>query len=271
MAAKSNKQTKPTNGKIDPPGEKSEKPSPKSKKQMEDDEDDEDLEDEELDLKPSKKPARASAKKAADEDDDDDLEADDEADDWEKGEVEEEEWDPDFDEFDIPKSTGKKIGGKKGADEDEDFKLDDDMKEFDLFNDSEFDDDEEAFAAAKREFMEETGVDLPEGDFMELGTVKYSSGKVVHAWAVEDDLDPDSLVSNTFTIEWPPKSGQQQAFPELDKFAWFTLSTAKQKLTKAQMAFIDRLAENLGVEVAADGSSVETGNDRSNPEQVSLL
>ena len=109
-------------------------------------------------------------------------------------------------------------------------------------------DDGDALTAAKREFMEETSAQLPTGDYLELGSVKTKSGKTIYAWAVEDDLDPSILRSNSFEIEWPPKSGQKQQFPEIDKFEWFTLPQARQKITTAQAAFLDKLCEILGLD-----------------------
>ena len=103
-----------------------------------------------------------------------------------------------------------------------------------------FADDEEPLAAAKREFEEETG-QIVEGDFIKLKPVKLKSGKYVHAWAVEGDIDHETIVSNLFEIEWPPKSGRTQSFPEIDRAAWFNLDDAKTKLNPAQAAFIDEL------------------------------
>ncbi|HTE22027.1 MAG TPA: NUDIX domain-containing protein [Candidatus Limnocylindria bacterium] len=105
-------------------------------------------------------------------------------------------------------------------------------------------------AVAKREFAEETGQPAPAGGYLELGTVKNKSGKVIYAWAVEGDLDAAAIQSNTFSMEWPPKSGQQQDFPEVDKAGWFSLDKARAKLNAAQGAFLDRLAEQLGAEIA---------------------
>ena len=109
----------------------------------------------------------------------------------------------------------------------------------------EFDDSEEALAAAKREFKEETGIAM-EGKFISLTPVKLKSGKQVHAWAVEGDLDETTIASNTFEIEWPPKSGKQKTFPEIDKAGWFNLKEAKEKINPAQVALLDEttLIEN---------------------------
>ena len=103
--------------------------------------------------------------------------------------------------------------------------------------------DEDPLGAARREFAEETGVSLPAADFVDLGEVRQSGGKVVRAWAVEGDLDAATLESNTFELEWPPKSGQSAAFPELDRFDWFDLEAARSKIIVAQAEFLDRLAQ----------------------------
>jgi len=105
--------------------------------------------------------------------------------------------------------------------------------------------DEEPLAAALRELGEETGLPAPTAAPLPLGEVKQSGGKRVTAWAIAGDADPQEIVSNTFTMEWPPRSGQQAAFPEIDRAEWFDLETARTKLVKAQAAFLDRLAEAL--------------------------
>jgi predicted NUDIX family NTP pyrophosphohydrolase len=104
---------------------------------------------------------------------------------------------------------------------------------------------EEALAAAKREFAEETGQPLPEGaELIALGEVRQKSGKSVVAWAVElPELDPATMQSNTFEIEWPPRSARMQAFPEIDRFAWLPLVAAESKLVAAQAGFLERLGE----------------------------
>ena len=106
----------------------------------------------------------------------------------------------------------------------------------------EYGEGEDALAAAKREFEEETGAAI-DGNFLPLGELKQPSGKVISAWALEHDLDPALLRSNTFTLEWPPKSGKMQEFPEVDRAAWFTLPAAEQKIHPAQRAFLERLIE----------------------------
>jgi predicted NUDIX family NTP pyrophosphohydrolase len=104
----------------------------------------------------------------------------------------------------------------------------------------EFNDTEDPFAAALREFEEETGVALA-GDFTPLLPVKLKSGKIIHAWAIEQDFAPDSLLSNTFEMEWPPKSGKLGTFPEIDHVAWFGFDEALVKINAAQADFIRQL------------------------------
>jgi predicted NUDIX family NTP pyrophosphohydrolase len=109
----------------------------------------------------------------------------------------------------------------------------------------EYEDAEDPEACARREFREETGTELAPGQLAGLGSVKQKSGKHVTAWAAEGDLDPATVISNTFEMEWPPRSGGKQSFPEVDRAEWFDLDTARQKLNPAQAAFIDRLADLL--------------------------
>jgi predicted NUDIX family NTP pyrophosphohydrolase len=104
---------------------------------------------------------------------------------------------------------------------------------------------EDPRAVARREFTEETGHELPHGTMIELGQIRQRSGKVVTAWAVEGDLDPTTAVSNTFELEWPPRSGRMQAFPEIDRVAWFGLPEARGMIKPAQAPFLDRLEESL--------------------------
>lgn len=103
---------------------------------------------------------------------------------------------------------------------------------------------EDALEAAKREFAEEVGF-IPTGPFIELTPVKQKGGKIVHAWAFEGDCDPAQCISNTFTMEWPPKSGKQAVFPEIDKAAFFDIETAKTKINTAQQPLIDNLVVSL--------------------------
>jgi predicted NUDIX family NTP pyrophosphohydrolase len=107
----------------------------------------------------------------------------------------------------------------------------------------EFDpDSEDAPGAARREFQEETGISI-EGDIQQLTTLKTSGGKIIHAFCIQENLDPDEIHSNTFEMEWPPKPGKKQEFPEVDKAAWFDLDTARSKLHKGQTPLIDALME----------------------------
>ncbi|MFJ5265317.1 NUDIX domain-containing protein [Streptomyces sp. NPDC088387] len=108
----------------------------------------------------------------------------------------------------------------------------------------EYEPDETAWDAARREFREELGLAPPDGEAVPLGEVRQSGGKTVTVWAVEADLDPATVVPGTFTMEWPPRSGRTQEFPELDRAAWFALDRAREVIVKAQAAFLDRLAEH---------------------------
>lgn len=108
----------------------------------------------------------------------------------------------------------------------------------------EFSENEEPLAAAIREFEEEVGVKL-KGKFIELSPVKQKNGKLVFAWALEGDIDISSIKSNLFEIEWPPKSGKKQMFPEIDKAQWFSFEDAKQKIISAQVSFIEELMLKL--------------------------
>jgi len=106
----------------------------------------------------------------------------------------------------------------------------------------EFAAEENAFDAARREFREETGVDVT-GSFLPLQTVRQAGGKVVHAWAVEGDCEAASVRSNTFTLEWPPRSGQTREFPEVDRAAWFELPEARQRILASQVPLLDQLEQ----------------------------
>lgn len=108
----------------------------------------------------------------------------------------------------------------------------------------EYEPDEPAWDAARREFQEELGLPPPDGAAVPLGEVRQTGGKTVTAWAVEADLDPATVVPGTFTMEWPPKSGRMREFPELDRVAWFGLDRARDVIVTAQAAFLDRLAEH---------------------------
>lgn len=100
---------------------------------------------------------------------------------------------------------------------------------------------EEALQAAQREFLEETGVAL-NGPFLALTPVRQPSGKIISAWATQGDLDPTQLRSNTFSLEWPPKSGVMQSFPEADRGAWFSLADARTKLSPGQRPLLQGIA-----------------------------
>jgi predicted NUDIX family NTP pyrophosphohydrolase len=108
----------------------------------------------------------------------------------------------------------------------------------------EFTNEEPALDAAVREFREETGVSL-RGPFQPLSPVRQAGGKRVFAWAAPGDLDPSAIVSNTFELEWPRRSGKQQTFPEVDKGGWFTLVEARKIINPAQIAFLEELEETL--------------------------
>ncbi|MEO8110643.1 MAG: NUDIX domain-containing protein [Ginsengibacter sp.] len=108
----------------------------------------------------------------------------------------------------------------------------------------EFSDDENSLDAAKREFFEETGFNIS-GNFIELQPVKLKSGKIVFAWAVEGDIDADNIESNLFEIEWPPRSGKMQLFPEVDSAEWFTVEEAKKKMNVMQVEFLQELVQIL--------------------------
>jgi predicted NUDIX family NTP pyrophosphohydrolase len=100
--------------------------------------------------------------------------------------------------------------------------------------------DEAPLSAARREFTEETGYG-PDGNFLSLGEARQPGGKVVHTWAIEGDWDPALIRSNTFEIEWPPRSGRRGTFPEIDRAGWFGIADARRKILKGQTVFIDRL------------------------------
>ena len=104
--------------------------------------------------------------------------------------------------------------------------------------------EEDPLAAARREFFEETGVAI-EGELRALKPLRQPGGKIVHAWAVEADLDPATIVSNPFEIEWPPRSGRLQSFPEIDRGAWFSLPEARRKILRGQVPLLEELAQML--------------------------
>jgi predicted NUDIX family NTP pyrophosphohydrolase len=105
----------------------------------------------------------------------------------------------------------------------------------------EYEPGEDPFAVALREFEEELGTAVPASDFVPLGELRTTSSKVLVVWAAEGDLDASAAVSNTFELEWPPRSGRIQEFPEIDRAAWFPIEVARTKLVKGQVGFLDRL------------------------------
>jgi predicted NUDIX family NTP pyrophosphohydrolase len=103
---------------------------------------------------------------------------------------------------------------------------------------------EDTELAARREFTEETGC-VPAGDLLALDPQKQRSGKLVHAWALEGDCDPEKVSSNRFSLEWPPRSGQFQEFPEVDRAAWFPIAAARDRIVPGQRSFLIQLADRL--------------------------
>ena len=123
----------------------------------------------------------------------------------------------------------------------------------------EYADTEDALAAARREFAEETGFEaLP--PFLELGEVVQKGGKRILAWGLAGDCDPAQLRSNAFEIEWPPRSGRMQAFPEIDRVAWFGLEAARRKINPAQAVLLERLAQLLQEPAASPGKAGPAAN-----------
>ena len=111
----------------------------------------------------------------------------------------------------------------------------------------EYSEGEDALSAAKREFAEETGAHV-DGEFFPLGEVKQAGGKIVQVWALKGDLDPSLIRSNTFALEWPPRSGSVREFPEVDSAGWFLMPVAKQKLLSGQREFLARLSNRLAAD-----------------------
>jgi predicted NUDIX family NTP pyrophosphohydrolase len=110
---------------------------------------------------------------------------------------------------------------------------------------------EDRLAAAKREFQEETGF-FPQGNFIALTSLKQAGGKVVYAWSVRGDCDAKRIVSNTFSMEWPPRSGKRQEFPEVDRAGWFTMEVAKEKILKRQVSFLEELSRTVEKDLASE-------------------
>ncbi len=105
----------------------------------------------------------------------------------------------------------------------------------------EYPEGEAPLEAARREFLEETGLEAT-GPFLELSEIKQAGGKLVKAWAFAGDCDPESIISNTFTMEWPPRSGKEATFPEVDRAGWFDFAAAREKILPSQLPLIDQLA-----------------------------
>lgn len=111
----------------------------------------------------------------------------------------------------------------------------------------EYEEGEDPLEAAKREFKEELGKDIPKGKPVELGEIEQKNKKIVKVWAIEGDLNVAETKSNILKIEWPPRSGKMQEFPEIDRAAWFTPEEAASKLIAGQAMFLERLADRLNV------------------------
>lgn len=132
----------------------------------------------------------------------------------------------------------------------------------------EYTDDEEPFEVAKREFKEETGYEA-DGNFIPLSPIKQPSRKLITAWAFEGDCDARKIKSNMFKIDWPPRSGKQAEFPEVDRAEWFSITTAKRKLLKGHVGFIDQLCEMLKYDPNKEAELDSNGNnDRDIPQKT---
>jgi predicted NUDIX family NTP pyrophosphohydrolase len=119
----------------------------------------------------------------------------------------------------------------------------------------EFEEAEDGLTAARREFLEEIGQEI-DGKFIELTPIRQPGRKMVYAWAIEGDVDADNVKSNEFELEWPPKSGRKQRFPEVDRGAWFALDEARSRIMTAQQPLLEELAVLLGTE---DSSPAKAG------------
>jgi predicted NUDIX family NTP pyrophosphohydrolase len=139
----------------------------------------------------------------------------------------------------------------------------------------EFSEGEDPLEAAKREFEEEFGSPVTSSEFEPLEPVKQPSGKLVFAWTVSCDCDPSGLKSNMFSMEWPPKSGRQQEFPEVDQAAWFGIGAARLKILKGQAPFLDQLLKKLQITEDAvnpsTASNTSGASDQTSPKQQSFV
>lgn len=134
----------------------------------------------------------------------------------------------------------------------------------------EFEDFENPLDAAKREFYEEMGEQIS-GDFISMTPVKQKSGKIIYAFAHEQDFDVTKIKSNTFSMEWPPKSGKQQDFPEIDRGEWFNFEESKRKLNEQQATFIDELVQKLGINIELLRNDEKKSSGPNNPSQLDLF
>ena len=135
----------------------------------------------------------------------------------------------------------------------------------------EYEAEEDPLLAAQREFQEETSLSIT-GAFRPLEPVKQPGGKTVIAWAVEGNCDASAIKSNTFRMEWPPKSGQQQEFPEIDRAEWFSIDEARQRILKGQLGLLDQLQSILGLPTQPSGQvEADIGAKRQVPQQRSLF
>jgi predicted NUDIX family NTP pyrophosphohydrolase len=126
-------------------------------------------------------------------------------------------------------------------------------------------------AVARREFLEELGQELPHGTWLHLGELRQPSGKRITAWAVEGDIDTSHIESNTFELEWPRGSGTIQTFPEIDRAEWFDLSTARRKLVKGQVPFLDVLVDTLRSLGVPASEAVDTRAETAAPSEPALF
>jgi len=129
----------------------------------------------------------------------------------------------------------------------------------------EYGEDEEPLDTARREFAEETGLEPPgpAAAALPLRPLRQAGGKWVHAWAVEGDCDPDAIRSNTFALEWPPRSGRQREFPEVDRAGWFDLPAARRAILKSQRPLLDELEARLAGSSAGDRAEAERRDEKS--------